>query len=56
MEAALTSGLTKTQAAFGYNYIEAYLDIAVIYILLCTVLQIAFRFLEKGYEKKWAVK
>ena len=50
------TAIAKTEAAFGYNYIEAYLDIAVIYILLCTVLQIAFRFLEKGYEKKWAVK
>lgn len=50
------TAIAKTEAAFGYNYIEAYLDIAVIYILLCTVLQIAFRFLEKTYEKKWAVK
>lgn len=50
------TAIAKTEAAFGYNYIEAYLDIAVIYILLCTVLQIAFRLFEKNYEKKWVVK
>lgn len=47
------TAIAKTETAFGYNYIEAYLDIMVIYILLCTILQIIFRTIEKNFEKKW---
>ncbi|MDO4523292.1 MAG: amino acid ABC transporter permease [Eubacteriales bacterium] len=46
--------ITKVDAAFGYNYIEAYLVVFVIYIVLCTVVQLLFTFIEKnlsGYKK-----
>ena len=38
--------VAKKQAAFGYNYIEAYLVVLVWYIVLCTVIQLAFRVTE----------
>ncbi|WP_078038287.1 amino acid ABC transporter permease [Oribacterium sp. C9] len=38
--------VAKKQAAFGYNYIEAYLVVLVWYIILCTVIQLAFRVTE----------
>lgn len=40
------TAIAKVRAAYGYNYIEAYLDICLVYILLCTSVQILFRLLE----------
>ena len=58
------TAVAKIEASFGYNYIEAYLDIFVIYIIICTVVQKLFKVWEKsasGYktasameEKKYA--
>lgn len=47
------TAIAKTNAAYGYNYIEAYLVIFAIYIVLCTVVQIGFRMFERfaaGYK------
>lgn len=52
------TAIAKIEAAYGYNYIEAYLDILLIYILLCTTIQILFRFIEErvsAYKKTSAV-
>ncbi len=46
--------IAKMKAAYGYNYIEAYLVIAAIYIIVCTVIQILFQLIEKkmsSYKK-----
>ncbi|MDR0624396.1 MAG: amino acid ABC transporter permease [Treponema sp.] len=32
----------KIEASYGYNYVEAYVDIFIIYIILCTLVQWAF--------------
>lgn len=37
----------KVAAAFGYNYIEAYLDIWIIYLMLCLVTEALFKYWEK---------
>ena len=41
------TAVAKIEASYGFNYIEAYLDIFVIYILICSVIQFLFRFIEK---------
>lgn len=46
MSVADVTAIAKTQASFGYNYLEAYADIFVIYILLCGSVQILFHFVE----------
>lgn len=48
------TAIAKVKAAYGYNYIEAYLDICLIYIILCTMIQLAFKLIEKyasSYKK-----
>jgi L-cystine transport system permease protein len=40
------TAIAKMKAAYGYNYIEAYLVIAFIYIIVCTVVQLIFNFVE----------
>lgn len=42
------TAIAKVNAAFGYNYIEAYLVIFFIYIILCTIVQLIFKAIE-GY-------
>jgi L-cystine transport system permease protein len=37
----------KIAASFGYNYIESYLDVFVVYIILCTLVQFSYGWLEK---------
>lgn len=32
----------KIAASFGYNYIEAYLDAFLVYLILCTIIQLAY--------------
>lgn len=39
--------IAKVEAAYGYNYIEAYLVVFLIYIVLCTLVQLIFRFAEQ---------
>ena len=41
------TALAKLEASYGYNYIEAYLDIFIIYIIMCTLVQLLFRSIEK---------
>lgn len=41
------TAIAKVEASYGYNYIEAYLDIFVIYILVCMVTQFAFKIIEE---------
>lgn len=41
------TAIAKTEAAYGYYYIEAYLDIFVIYIIVCLVVQKIFGISEK---------
>ncbi len=41
------TAVAKIEASYGYNYIEAYLDIFVIYIIICTVVQQLFKMWEK---------
>ena len=37
----------KIAASYGYNYLEAYLDVFIVYIVLCTVMQLLFQYLEQ---------
>jgi len=39
----------KIAASYGYNYVEAYLDIFVIYILICGLTQVLFTRLERTF-------
>lgn len=41
----------KIAASYGYNYVEAYLDVFLVYILLCSLVQAAFRFSERCLGK-----
>lgn len=41
------TAIAKIDASFGYNYLEAYLVIFFVYILLCTVVQLGFRLVER---------
>jgi L-cystine transport system permease protein len=36
------TAIARIEASYGYNYVEAYLDIFVIYILVCVATQYAF--------------
>lgn len=42
------TAIAKIDAAYGYNYIEAYLVIFLIYILICTTVQFVFRAVERS--------
>ena len=42
----------KTAASYGYNYTEAYLDIFVIYIIICGLTQFLFTKLEHRFNGK----
>ena len=49
------TAVAKIEASFGYNYIEAYLDIFVIYIIICSVVQYLFKLWERRisvYKRK----
>lgn len=41
------TAVAKIEASYGYNYIEAYLDIFVIYIIICSVVQELFKLWER---------
>lgn len=40
------TAIAKTEAAFGYNYLESYLVIFIVYIALCSLVQVIFQLLE----------
>ena len=42
------TAIAKIDASFGYNYLEAYLVIFFVYILLCTLVQLVFHVLERN--------
>lgn len=46
------TAVAKIQASYGFNYIEAYLDIFIIYIIVCSVVQIIYKTAEKHFTKK----
>ena len=46
------TAIAKIEAARGYNYIEAYLDMCLVYILLCSAVQGLFCLLEQTLHKK----
>ena len=37
----------KVAASYGYNYIEAYLDVFIVYLILCTIVQLLFAAAER---------
>ena len=39
----------RIEASYGYNYIEAYLDIFVLYIIICALVQFLFSRLERRF-------
>lgn len=41
----------KVAANMGYNYVEAYLDIFIIYLILCMTVEYIFKVLEKRLSK-----
>ena len=41
------TGVAKIQAAYGYNYVESYIDIFVIYIAVCLAVELLFRRIER---------
>ncbi|MDD3114943.1 MAG: amino acid ABC transporter permease [Anaerovibrio sp.] len=36
----------KIAASYGYNYLEAYLDVFLVYLILCTIIQLGYAVLE----------
>ncbi|MCQ2591312.1 MAG: amino acid ABC transporter permease [Treponema sp.] len=46
------TAVAKIEAAYSFNYIEAYLDIFVIYIIVCSVVQLIFKGIEKHFTKQ----
>ena len=37
------TAVAKIEASYGYNYVEAYLDILVIYVIICSIVQLLFK-------------
>ncbi len=45
------TAVAKIQASYGFNYIESYTDIFLIYIIVCTIIQLIYKILEKRLKK-----
>lgn len=41
------TAVAKVEAGFGYNYIEAYTDAWIVYLVLCAIVEWLFKLLEK---------
>ena len=41
------TAVAKIEAAYGYNYVESYIDIFVIYIFVCLAVELVFRKIER---------
>lgn len=41
----------KVAANLGYNYVEAYLDIFIVYLILCSVIEYGFKLYEKRLSR-----
>jgi L-cystine transport system permease protein len=48
------TAVAKIEASYGYNYVEAYLDIFVIYIIICGVTQFFFDRAERYFRRMYA--
>ncbi|HAH62044.1 MAG TPA: amino acid ABC transporter permease [Treponema sp.] len=46
------TAIAKIEASYGYNYIEAYIDIFIIYLIMCSLIQLVFYTAEKVVSKK----
>lgn len=44
------TAIAKVEASFGYNYIESYLDVLLIYLIICSVIQVVFQLVESGLK------
>ena len=42
------TAIVKIEASYGFNYIEGYLDIWIVYIILCSVVEAAFKLAERA--------
>ena len=45
------TAVAKIEASYGYNYVEAYLDLLVIYVIICSIVQ----FLFKKWERRSSI-
>lgn len=41
------TAVAKVAASYGYNYIEAYMDVLVGYVIVCSIVQVLFHFAER---------
>lgn len=41
----------KIAASYGYNYVEAYIDVFIVYIIVCTLAQLFFHLCEKHFGR-----
>ena len=46
------TAIAKLKAAYAYNYIEAYSIIFILYIILCTMVQLIFKYIELQIHKR----
>ena len=46
------TAIAKIEASYGYNYIESYLDIFFIYLIVCSAIQFIFYIIEKAIKSK----
>ena len=46
------TAIAKLKAAYAYNYIEAYSIIFILYIILCTMIQLVFKYIEVQIHKR----
>ncbi len=46
------TAIAKLKAAYAYNYIEAYSIIFILYIILCTLIQLIFKYIEVQIHKR----
>ena len=41
------TAVAKIEAAYGYNYVESYIDIFVLYIFVCLAVELIFKKIER---------
>ena len=41
------TGIAKIEAAYGYNYVESYIDIFIIYIAVCILVELIFKKIDR---------
>lgn len=44
------TAVAKVEAGFGYNYLEAYLDVWIIYLIVCSLVELTFNIVEKNLK------